>query len=1536
MLQFLLRIPIHFFYLFLPLLSALILFPSLNKKKKIELRNAMSARNEHDDDSPPMEPMTAEEEAELLAQYGTANTFFDDLVDIQAPSQYRSMYHSSTLFLIGGVVEGEEVTAQERSAQVPIVDELDCRAPLELYVLRHLTTTSAAAPSSYSEALGCAMQALNEFHQSQAQKVCTVPRSEAEKTALRELLLSPAATTSNDDEDRNSATAYQLLPSTAEGDDEEAMNRHIDGLLKEVDAELQRTNFHYDPATDEVFQARLKELQEVYAVEPLHDEAFEDDAQLLDDHELLEIKETIEARAPAVYLNAEEVVEQNELAAAIDKRIALRKQQLEEQEEKKTAFFKEGAREAETLLSGNARLVSAPVSAAPNLLEHIARIDQRDSELEQQATLRLREHMTSTRSAMDAREARQRQKAQIADTQGKLVFQEFVSKLDAVLPPTALSLAAAAAASPTTGASSGVTSSSSAAVSVGPSVVAAPSLADIKKKARRDEFLSRREAIERRLMRDEEARVEAFLRQLEMIRVQNEDRIENFKHSEMNLRRAVLSEEAIAHVEMTVREERQRQTILQFLQQRAAQRQAKAASEITQAYESLRESLVHMESHEWADLILSSTTNRTAIEARAAVVEEQLLMLEKMLLQEMIRRRAEFVKKAQQEAHAITTRCLQRAMTQDLMHDAFPSFTDLELFSRAAFLDSCGFGSRVVASADVLQSRNSWSVKFKKESVSALQGIHMAQSAALPHRLSQKKRANANAALLESKRPPTSTSGLTNPSLANATPAVQDSAAESLGVTLNAKMLKKLIPMQLAEAAVDMSRCPQVFYSLSLALESISAIDFDSVANLSVEPFTEKRQRLNESIDGALNQFSALAGIRIAPFVKDLDLSSNELASLSFEHLCSVFSSLTHLRAAHNKLQRLFPVRFAAQPNQPLSHIFSLNVSANRLESVEGLSFFPELRNLVLYSNQIQALRDLKDCSRLYDVEMSRNAVESLDGVDALSTLRTLDLSYNRVQDLQPLTKSLLVQKLFLSNNRITAFPSTNSLIFLRQLYLNDNQLTQIPAEVRWMPFLVDVHLESNKLSSIEGLRHCTQLQILKLSFNQFSHGVADVAVLSACKRMEVFSINDNPMMRSAATAQDVHRCALQIFPRLREYNNEVVSASARQHARDRQVLLDGLSIMGSVVARSPSAVECWVNSGTVVPFLRCSSQLFVEHSVPASGKNSSVDGSDVPPSILSVAFERQLSNMQREYESIYVDGNRKYQQALAVEEGIASKRRDGHTAAMYVHSSVLASRNYSDSLSCSQRHLEFLRENVTVNSQLNMHTVSVPYEVKSRRYLEQRARERLSAWITGRVLIQKARRELETLRDASEAGRLKRQQAATQVIQRYGRGLIGRKRISKLLALARAEDDDDMLFTKVTFDDPSSGQSGTSAFASLAGRTPSVPFQVIAPTRKPNAGMSDGVSTLLRTSSAPHDADDGSRGMGRRPQSNPGLASSLPTAEASPPPKTSRSALDDEWGAALADQLRKKQKKMDRARNDMIRKEFLSDPLKAKKLAGK
>ncbi|CUF24647.1 Hypothetical protein, putative [Bodo saltans] len=702
--------------------------------------------------SSPTAELTAEEEADLLAVYGTHNPFYDELLQLQAPSQYRSIYESRNLFLTTGDDDG--VNRPVTSSGSIEIDALDCVGPLDLFVLRHLNSGSVAArPSSYSDALTLAVESLQGTQFSDGSGAGPLEQCRNAISAVE-----------------GGMNIHWALSKAEGGDDADAFDRELQQLIADAESEINHRNFHYDPATDPVFQARLKELQE-RELTPLNDEAFEDDGELLDQAELATIEAAAEERcrlAPVLLPDEAEELAQlraNDEIAAVKKakNLDMHKVHMDVMEklghEERSKIPKKDSDEIETIEA---------------LLEKIKTIDLRDAELQEHAKEEVRR--VAAASAHLVAEDFHQEHQQGASSKGLVVFEDIAKKIDKFFPPPADITESYTTSLQQQGASGASLATKQ----------PRKTLQDLRKASARLEVLAKFEAVEPRLMRDEEERVNAWQRNIDAQRITQSNDRDALTTSEDVKRRHILGEEAVAHVEVLVREERQRNNLVQLLQQRDMHQRAMVMSELSEAYDQIRSIISNVEAYEWTDLSSSERSERQALLSHAQQIEEMLREMERTMILEQ----AESIRVSWaallEASQARTEFIIAAALTTDAYGDRYPNTFESSALQRLAHCDSCGFGTRCEQLIAAAVTKSQWTQLSKTETATALQALGVALHAALIGGKNVKKSKSFRASPPPPRTP--------TPPMTPLPTSVKDS--DSTCVKLNDRLARKLLPFE--------------------------------------------------------------------------------------------------------------------------------------------------------------------------------------------------------------------------------------------------------------------------------------------------------------------------------------------------------------------------------------------------------------------------------------------------------------------------------------------------------------------------------------------------------------------------------------------------------------------------------------------------------------------------------------------------------------------------------------------------------------------
>jgi Leucine-rich repeat (LRR) protein len=88
---------------------------------------------------------------------------------------------------------------------------------------------------------------------------------------------------------------------------------------------------------------------------------------------------------------------------------------------------------------------------------------------------------------------------------------------------------------------------------------------------------------------------------------------------------------------------------------------------------------------------------------------------------------------------------------------------------------------------------------------------------------------------------------------------------------------------------------------------------------------------------------------------------------------------------------------------QCLPELRSLNLEANNLDSIVGITESPLLELLILRKNKLTSLDALKGLTKLKELDVSFNAITDVDALSAVNFLETIDASANQLQSIQGL-----------------------------------------------------------------------------------------------------------------------------------------------------------------------------------------------------------------------------------------------------------------------------------------------------------------------------------------------------------------------------------------------------------------------------------------------------------------------------------------------------------------------------------------------------
>lgn len=222
-----------------------------------------------------------------------------------------------------------------------------------------------------------------------------------------------------------------------------------------------------------------------------------------------------------------------------------------------------------------------------------------------------------------------------------------------------------------------------------------------------------------------------------------------------------------------------------------------------------------------------------------------------------------------------------------------------------------------------------------------------------------------------------------------------------------------------------------------------------------------------------------------------------------------------------------------------LPSLTSVDLSDNRLISLEGLEFLPRLSSLICRGNRLQGVLDfpcpagahgLAGLSVLRHADLRNNAISgaiSLPvsaggrpiGVDAHLRLETLLLDHNKLRSLRGVEVLEHLAHFSVSSNQLQDTAGAGALIRVRTLDLSKNTLTTCD-ELGEMVALQTCHLQKNRLTRLPSLAKLQALSDLDLSSNNLPDLEALTSAIGSAKSrllqvspLATLDVRGNPLL---------------------------------------------------------------------------------------------------------------------------------------------------------------------------------------------------------------------------------------------------------------------------------------------------------------------------------------------------------------------------------------------------------------------------------------
>lgn len=293
----------------------------------------------------------------------------------------------------------------------------------------------------------------------------------------------------------------------------------------------------------------------------------------------------------------------------------------------------------------------------------------------------------------------------------------------------------------------------------------------------------------------------------------------------------------------------------------------------------------------------------------------------------------------------------------------------------------------------------------------------------------------------------------------------------------------------------------------------IEAASFASIPIVFADPILEReiRSYLNKPT-GEITKADVLG-------IERLNLSSTGISNLEgIQHL----ENLKELLLWDNNIHDVTPLSY-------LLNLLWLDIGGNEIEDISPLTNLTNLQLLNADNNRIQDISPINLMVQLLSLDLSENLIKFLgfnQGVsiqssqpsnpfNKLTKLETLNLSNNQIDDVSNLSGLVNLRHLNLNENKVNDISDLNQLRSLQELSIAYNQLEDISV-LSMFPDLIHLDLSYNQISDISSFHNLTQLKQAAM----YNNRIENISPLSNLDNLTVLMLSDNDISLSEPLSQ--------------------------------------------------------------------------------------------------------------------------------------------------------------------------------------------------------------------------------------------------------------------------------------------------------------------------------------------------------------------------------------------------------------------------------
>ena len=189
-----------------------------------------------------------------------------------------------------------------------------------------------------------------------------------------------------------------------------------------------------------------------------------------------------------------------------------------------------------------------------------------------------------------------------------------------------------------------------------------------------------------------------------------------------------------------------------------------------------------------------------------------------------------------------------------------------------------------------------------------------------------------------------------------------------------------------------------------------------------------------------------------------------------------------------------------------VAFVRKLNISFNRIRSLDGIDQLPQLKQLLAYACDIDSIECIRSTPKIETVFLQQNKISKMgDTFNGLSKLLELRLDQNKIIKIEYLNSCVSLRKLDLSFNNIENLSGLNGLQQLQELKLSNNNIKTL-SSLKSLPSMRDLDVSNNQIKSLDGIQNIPTLEYIRADHNL----IAEVKLLPLIGSNKTKFANDN------------------------------------------------------------------------------------------------------------------------------------------------------------------------------------------------------------------------------------------------------------------------------------------------------------------------------------------------------------------------------------------------------------------------------------------